>query len=45
MATLNANAAQVLALMEQAGQPPLESLQPVDARAAIAQGLGALQGT
>lgn len=45
MESLNANAAQVLALMEQAGQPPLESLSPVDARAAIAQGLGALQGT
>lgn len=44
MATLNANAAQVLALMEGAGQPPLESLPPVEARAAIAQGLGALQG-
>lgn len=43
MATLNANAAQVLALMEQAGQPPLESLPPIEARAAIAQGLGALQ--
>ncbi|MHA7834050.1 MAG: alpha/beta hydrolase [Algiphilus sp.] len=45
MATLNPHAAQVLALMEQAGQPPLESLQPAEARAAIAQGLGALQGT
>jgi len=45
MKSLNANAAQVLALMEQAGQPPLESLSPVDARGAIAQGLGALQGT
>lgn len=45
MEKLNANAAQVLALMEQAGQPPLEALSPVDARGAIAQGLGALQGT
>ena len=44
MATLNANAAEVLALMEGAGQPPLESLAPNDARTAIAQGLGALQG-
>ena len=44
MTELNKDAAAVLALMAAADQPPLEALEPADARKALNEAIGAMKG-